>query len=138
MADETKAAPKAAEQDKTARPATATKADPKGADLDRQRALGVSTGGTTEAQQDEYGTLGVNPALDNRTGDQRPYVAEYPAKPQQIPGPEVGHFAEHAEKHRALADKFARKDDALGMRSPGRHGLGDKGLDEDKLDNESN
>lgn len=127
MADE-KATPKT-ETPKT--PATESRTSvPSAADVDRNRRLGVSTGGTTAAQVSEYEALGVNPQLDNRTGDQRPRKVEWPAKPQQIPGAEVGHFQEHAEKYRALADKFKDNGEPLGSRSLGAHGLGE---DDDKL-----
>ncbi|MEV5445253.1 hypothetical protein AB0N23_22335, partial [Streptomyces sp. NPDC052644] len=33
---------------------------------------------------------GIDPRLDNRTGDQRPPLEEFPAKPQQVDGPELG------------------------------------------------
>lgn len=39
-------------------------------------------GGVTDKAADEYAAAGVNPKLDNRTGDQRPQ-AQSP-KPQQV------------------------------------------------------
>lgn len=39
-------------------------------------------GGTTDVAADEYAAAGVDPKLDNRTGDQRPSAP--PEKPQQI------------------------------------------------------
>lgn len=131
MADE-KTTPKAAERGTTPTPAAEQKTSqasqrqvPTGADMDRVRRF--SNGGVTEAQAEELDRLGVNPALDNRTGNQRPRKVEWPAKPQQVPGSvEVGHFEEHAEKTRHLAEKFGPGDgEVLGMRSEGRHGLGD-------------
>lgn len=65
----------------------------------------------------------VDPRLDNRTGRQRPPLETFPAKPQQVDGPditnqptvrEVGKFVEDQE------DDTTRK----GMASPGPHGLG--------------
>lgn len=112
----------------------------KGAELDKQRRLGATTGGTTTAAQEEYERLGVNPRLDNRLGDQRPPLEEYPAKPQQVPGPEVGHFAEHAEEFAELNSKFTGEKDVErlgGLRTEGRHGLGDRGVDETTLDEQS-
>ena len=93
------------------------------ADVDSDRATGVSTGGTTTAQQAEFKKLGVNPALDNRTGDQRPVLATK-LKPQQIPGPEVGHFAEHAEEYgdRAADTCVAVEGEVLGMKATGPMG----------------
>lgn len=65
---------------------------------------------------------GVHPALDNRTGSQRPPLESDPAVPQQVDGPDLLHQADHAaavERANKDAD-IARK----GMFSPGDHGLG--------------
>jgi hypothetical protein len=99
----------------------------KGAELDSARRTGALTGGTTPAAQAEYERLDVNPNLDNRTGDQRPPLVDFPAKPQQVDGPEVGHFAEHDEEHgEEFAERFGPKvDRPAGMKSEGQHGLGD-------------
>lgn len=81
---------------------------------------------TADAVPDELRELGVNPALDNRTGDQRPQAAEWPAKPQQVDGPEVGRLAEHAEK---VGDTFTpASGDPIGAKSEGPHGLGPHGV----------
>lgn len=98
MADDTTASkpsptPAHAKPDTDDKPAAA----PKGADLDTARNTGKSTGGTTVDQQAEYEDRKVNPRLDNRVGDQAPSAADYRPKPQHVDGPEVGHFAEHAE-----------------------------------------
>lgn len=63
---------------------------------------------------------GIDPRLDNRTGDQRPKLEEFPAKPQQIDGPELG-------QERAVAARAKREDVGTrkGAKSPGPHGLGD-------------
>jgi hypothetical protein len=64
----------------------------------------------------------IDPRLDNRTGDQRPKLEEFPAKPQQIDGPEVGEErVRPAKRGRAVEDRGPRK----GAKSPGPHGLGD-------------
>lgn len=139
MADEKNSSSRSAAEDTSAKPqATAdksVKAAPEskasratGADLDRARSSGVRTGGTSEAQAEEYAALGVNPALDNRTGDQRPQASGLAPKPQQYPGPEVGHFEEHAEQY---GDQFREafgvgEVDSLGMHSGGPHGRGDR------------
>lgn len=120
MADQT---PKAASS-----PAPKTEDKPRSAvERDQDRTTGVTTGGTTPAQQDEFKALGVNPSLDNRTGDQRP-VLPAKLKPQQIDGPEVGHFEEHAEKSKGLLAQVEIpghvEGETLGMRSSGRHGRG--------------
>ncbi|MEV8548320.1 hypothetical protein AB0L04_00495 [Streptomyces glaucescens] len=63
---------------------------------------------------------GIDPRLDNRRGDQRPKLEEFPAKPQQIDGPELG-------QERAVAARAEREDvgPRKGAKSPGPHGLGD-------------
>jgi hypothetical protein len=129
-----------AEQSKVGRSPSGGKQPLRGAELDKQRRLGTTTGGTTTAAQEEYERLGVNPRLDNRLGDQRPPLEEYPAKPQQVPGPEVGHFAEHAEEFEELNSKFTGGKDVDrlgGLRTEGRHGLGERGVDETTLDEQS-
>ncbi|MBX9425432.1 hypothetical protein [Streptomyces lateritius] len=64
----------------------------------------------------------IDPRLDNRTGDQRPKLEGFPAKPQQIDGPEIGEEpVRHAKRGRSAADHGTRK----GAKSPGPHGLGD-------------
>ncbi|NYV72982.1 hypothetical protein [Streptomyces sp. UH6] len=63
---------------------------------------------------------GIDPRLDNRTGDQRPKLETFPAKPQQVDGPELGEektFARRARRSSAGKRK--------GAKSPGPHGLGD-------------
>ncbi len=95
-----------------------------GAELDRDRPR--RTGGVTAAAAEELSQLGVNPALDNRTGDQRPEMVEWPAKPQQVDGPEVGHFAEHAEQFGDAASKSTPAAPA-GTKAEGPHGLGPHG-----------
>lgn len=100
---------------------------PTGADLDTARTSGARTGGVTDAMAEEYAAAGVNPALDNRIGDQRPQAGAFAAKPQQFPGPEVGHFAEHEEEvGPAFRAEFETADDkAMGMHARGPHGRGE-------------
>lgn len=85
-----------------------------------------ATQGLTEALADEYAAAGVNPALDNRIGDQRPSARGMRVTPQQFPGPEVGHFAEHEAE---LGDAFRAEFEADGEAAPvakstGPHGRG--------------
>lgn len=101
--------------------------DRSAAERDRGVRTGVRTGGTTEAMAAEFDALGVDARLDNRVGDQRPQRSPF-LKPQQVDGPEVGHFAEHAEAH---AEEYAEltgvdavQGDAVGMRSEGDLGRG--------------
>lgn len=68
----------------------------------------------------------IDPRLDNRTGDQRPKLEEFPAKPQQIDGPEIGEEKEHA-KRVARQDRGEVGGPRKGAKSPGPHGLGDTG-----------
>lgn len=147
MADETKtnttetkaAAPAAADKPaaapaapvKTAAPEEGAKSATDGADrsvssetADVRRATQNLTG----AMRDAYREAGVHPALDNRMGDQRPSVHGQAPKPQQVPGPELGHFAEHeAEVGPAYREAFGLDEgDAVGAKSLGPHGRGDE------------
>lgn len=129
--DENKSTDTAAKPSPAPKASTARGADDarsKAADADTARATGARTGGTTEAQQDEYAARGVNPALDNRTGRQAP--RHRGPKPQQFPGPEVGHIAEHAAVNGdAFRDAFGEPDgDEVGAKSEGPHGLGPEGV----------
>lgn len=75
------------------------------------------------------GASNVDARLDNRTGDDRPPVEQWPAKPQQVDGPDVMHQVEHTRQ--VLADRqTAETGDRKGMFSPGPHGLGDETLRE--------
>lgn len=66
--------------------------------------------------------LPVDPRLDNRTGRQRPPLEEFPAKPQQIDGPDVTEQPDRsARPHAEEDDDLPRK----GLKSTGPHGLGD-------------
>lgn len=65
----------------------------------------------------------IDPRLDNRVGNQRPPLETFPAKPQQIDGPDVANSPnarEAAQMMQDEADNISRK----GMASPGPHGLG--------------
>lgn len=78
------------------------------------------------------GSPGVDARLDNRTGSDRPPLETFPAKPQQIDGPDVAHQAEHTRATlaaRATGDDVERK----GQFSPGPHGLSDESLRAGKL-----
>lgn len=67
----------------------------------------------------------VDPALDNRTGADRPHLSDA-VKPQQVDGPEVGHIAEHAAAH---PDEDHDPDgEVLGAKSEGPHGRGPHGV----------
>lgn len=97
-----------------------------GRELDIARNTGLRTGGTTQAAADQYAALGVNPRLDNRLGRQRPQGAAFAPKPQQFPGPEVGHFEEHNEAMgEQFREMFVDEADPRGMNSPGPHGRGE-------------
>ena len=124
MADESKPTPRAT--DSGARHSSGSSS---AADADKSRTSGARTASNTEAQQEEYAASGQNPALDNRTGNQRPGKSGWAPKPQQFPGPEVGHFAEHAEKYGAeFAKEFGGGDDDAEVGSTyGPHGRGDEG-----------
>jgi hypothetical protein len=71
------------------------------------------------------GAPGVDARLDNRAGDQRPPLESFPAKPQQVDGPDLVHQAEHTR--RVLAERADGDDvDRKGMHSAGPHGLSDE------------
>lgn len=96
-----------------------------GVDRDRGLRTGSRNGGTTEEMAGELDALGVDVRLDNRTGNQRPVLPPY-LKPQQVPGPEVGHFGEHDDE---FASEFedtvtGPPGEPVGMRSTGAHGRG--------------
>jgi len=104
-----------------------------GADRDRGVRTGSRTGGTTEAMAAEFDELGVDARLDNRVGRQRPRLNPL-LKPQQVPGPEVGHFGEHADEN---GDAFLEatglgnpQGEVLGLRSLGQLGRGEAERDE--------
>jgi hypothetical protein len=101
--------------------------DLSGRDLDIARNTGVRTGGTTQAAADQYAQLGVNPRLDNRLGTGRPQGQGFAPKPQQFPGPEVGHFEEHKEQFGTEFDELfgGANDEPRGMQSLGPHGRGE-------------
>lgn len=67
-----------------------------------------------------------DPRLDNRRGDARPQLEEFPAKPQQIDGGGLEALPKSGDEvaKRAKAAKKA-VDKPKGAVSPGPHGLGD-------------
>jgi hypothetical protein len=74
------------------------------------------------------GAPGVDARLDNRTGAARPPLEQWPAKPQQVDGPDLAHQAEHtAATLRQLDQEVGER---KGMYSPGPHGLSDEELRE--------
>lgn len=80
------------------------------------------------SKQDTGTAQTVDPRLDNRTGDQRPPLEEFPAKPQQIDGPDLLH-----QKEATAAALEAKDEDDVerkGMFSPGPHGLSDESVRE--------
>jgi len=75
-----------------------------------------------KARVEVPGAPGVDARLDNRQGRFRPVFEEWPAKPQQIDGPDVVHQLEHS---RATLGQLTDEvdGDAKGMYSIGSHGL---------------
>jgi hypothetical protein len=67
------------------------------------------------------GAPGVDARLDNRQGRFRPQFEEWPAKPQQIDGPDVVHQVEHTRE--TLNQLTEVEGDVKGMYSIGSHGL---------------
>ncbi|MEU1810958.1 hypothetical protein [Micromonospora aurantiaca (nom. illeg.)] len=85
----------------------------------------------TDAHQARIAVPGadqVDARLDNRTGADRPPVEQWPAKPQQIDGPDVAHQVEHTR--RTLREREQGTGVRKGMFSPGPHGLSDESLRE--------
>lgn len=68
----------------------------------------------------------IDPRLDNRVGDQRPPLETFPAKPQQIDGPDLAHQP-NAKEAAEMAKDTEDEDDVTrkGDSSPGPHGLGE-------------
>jgi hypothetical protein len=62
----------------------------------------------------------VDARLDNRAGAARPPVEDWPAKPQQIDGPDLMHQTEHTA---ATLREREEVGNVKGMFSPGPHGL---------------
>lgn len=82
-----------------------------------------------EARTTVPGASNVDARLDNRRGADRPKLEEWPAKPQQIDGPDV------LTQNQFTRDFLAGKQDEelgerKGMFSPGPHGLSDESLRE--------
>lgn len=75
------------------------------------------------------GAPNVDARLDNRTGADRPSLETFPAKPQQVDGPDVAHQREFTRAFLA-ARGGADEGDRKGMYSPGPHGLSDEALRE--------
>lgn len=105
-------------------------------------AANLTTGNVAQELADSHearvtvpGASNVDARLDNRVGTDRPKLESFPAKPQQIDGPDVMHQAEHTAK--VLADRAKGNDgtgekdvERKGMFSPGPHGLSDESLRE--------
>lgn len=76
-----------------------------------------------EARTTVPGAPGVDARLDNRAGAARPPLEDWPAKPQQVDGPDVAHQVEHT---RATLDALTGGGDDVkrkGQFSVGAHGL---------------
>lgn len=119
--------------------ATKTEAKPAAAQPQRQANSGQKTDpGAGVADQLKAGHTarttvpgheGIDARLDNRAGAARPPLEEWPAKPQQIDGPDVAHQAEHTRA--TLKDREEKVGTRKGMFSIGSHGLStDEGLRE--------
>ncbi len=81
-----------------------------------------------EARTTVPGADGVDARLDNRRGADRPPLETWPAKPQQIDGPDVMTQVEHTRK--VLAERDDVAGERKGMFSAGPHGLSDESLRE--------
>lgn len=118
----------AAEENKDQRQAAPRKA----AAQPQQTRPGDVTGVAQEARESHErrttvpGADNVDARLDNRTGADRPPIEKWPAKPQQIDGPDVMHQVEHTR--RVLQERESEVGERKGMFSPGPHGLSDESL----------
>lgn len=75
------------------------------------------------------GADNVDARLDNRTGSQRPKLEEWPAKPQQVDGPDV--MTQNEFTRAFLSDgKNTDAEGRKGMFSPGPHGLSEESVRE--------
>jgi hypothetical protein len=81
-----------------------------------------------EARTTVPGRPGVDARLDNRTGAAAPRLEEWPAKPQQVDGPDLAGQAEHTRA--TLGQLTEPEGNVKGMYSPGPHGLSDEELRE--------
>lgn len=77
-----------------------------------------------KARTEVPGRPGVDARLDNRSGVNAPPVEEWPAKPQQIDGPDLEHQAEFTRAF--LAERESKVGERKGQFSPGPHGLSDE------------
>lgn len=78
-----------------------------------------------KARTEVPGHPGIDARLDNRQGRFRPPVERWPAKPQQVDGPDLAGQLDHTRQTlRDLTDVG----DTKGMYSPGPHGLSGEAL----------
>ena len=77
-----------------------------------------------KARTEVPGRPGVDARLDNRSGRAAPPVEQWPAKPQQIDGPDLPGQAEFTRKF--LQEQETEVGERKGMYSPGPHGLSDE------------
>lgn len=103
-----------------------------GANAPTEQKVGDELAAAHEARVTVPGAPNVDARLDNRTGADRPKLETFPAKPQQIDGPDVMHQVEHTRKVLDDRAKGNEEDDVerKGMFSPGPHGLSDESLRE--------
>jgi hypothetical protein len=118
-----------ASQPKQAQPApsqpkaSGQRSDNSGQDYDPTQGVGDELQARHEQRVTVPGYPNVDARLDNRSGVERPPLEEFPAKPQQIDGPDVmGQIAHTRETLQSREDPTDRK----GMFSPGPHGLSDE------------
>lgn len=114
---------------KTGQPASPQRQANSGQNEEPGEGLKEALQASHESRTKVPGFDGVDARLDNRSGAERPPLEEWPAKPQQVDGPDVAGQLEHTRRvlaERESADAGNRK----GQFSPGPHGLSDTGLRE--------
>jgi hypothetical protein len=112
----------------TPQPAAQPRQGNSGQNEDPTTGLGAAIEAAHKARTEVPGHPGIDARLDNRTGVARPPLESWPAKPQQVDGPDVAHQAEHTR--RTLANRESDLGERKGMHSPGPHGLSEEALRE--------
>jgi hypothetical protein len=96
-----------------------------GQSQDPGEGLGDALQAQHKARTEVPGHPGIDARLDNRAGVFRPPLEEWPAKPQQIDGPDVAHQVEHTR------ETLKKVEESVGP-VKGQFSIGSHGLSQDK------
>jgi hypothetical protein len=102
-------------------PAESPRGGNSGQDSDPTKGLADALQAQHKARTEVPGHPGIDARLDNRSGAARPPLEEWPAKPQQIDGPDVAHQLEHTRA--TLKNLEENVGPVKGAFSIGSHGL---------------